>query len=448
MKRILIIEDDNTFSRILQKFLQKKSFEITTTARIGEVTGLLDSKKFDLLLLDYRLPDGTAMELLNQPEFRAHKPRVIIMTAFNDIRTAVRAIRLGVYDYITKPVNPDELMVSIEEALQQEDTNQDSPEGKLAESWITGQGEASRHMHNYINLVAPTNMSVLIHGESGTGKEYAARAIHQKSSRSNKPFVAIDCGVLTPELSGSELFGHIKGSFTNALQDKKGHFEAAHEGTLFLDEISNLSLENQVKLLRAIQERSVQPIGSNHSRKVDVRLITATNDDLLNQVREGSFREDLYHRINEFKISIPALRERTEDLELFINHFMEEANRNLKKNVSSFTPRVMEILKSYSWPGNLRELRNCIRRAVLLAEHSAADINTLPTEMLFSPEDHGAAGQKQQDETDLKAVQEANETILILKTLEKVRHNKSKAAKLLNIDRKTLYNKLSRYNIR
>lgn len=443
MAQILIVEDDITFSQILDTFLKKHGHHTTLSYNIKDGTKTLRDKKFDLVLLDYRLPDGTGFDVLEFIHNSYHGPQlpVIIMTSFHDIRTAVKAMQQGAYDYITKPVNPDELLMVMQTALTKKER------GKAATAppkpnFIEGTSDVSQQLHHYIKLVAPTDFSVILQGESGTGKEQVARTIHLFSKRQNAPFVAIDCGALSTDLAASELFGHLKGSFTGALQDKKGQFEAANGGTLFLDEVGNLSYEVQVKLLRALQEREIQPIGSNHTIKVDVRIITATNDNLLNSVKNGSFREDLYHRLNEFKIILPSLQERGEDLQLFVNYFIEQANAELNKNVKGLSGPVQELFEQYEWPGNLRQLKNTIKRAVLLCQKDTIMLDNLPDEMVsFVSDAERPLG------PDLKATNAANEKELIIKTLQKVMYNKSKAAKLLNIDRKTLYYKIAKYNI-
>jgi two-component system response regulator HydG len=441
MGNILIIEDDVTFSQMLQNFLQKKGHSIITAANIKSGLKYFDEQKFDLLLLDYRLPDGTGMEVLERMNDTANHTPVVIMTSLNDVRTAVKAIRSGAFDYITKPVNPDELLMIMRSALQGKNTE---PEPKSSgPEFIKGISQLSGKLHEYIDVVAPTEMSVLVQGESGTGKEYVARMIHRQSKRAAKPFFAIDCGALSKELAASELFGHIKGAFTGALADKKGVFEFAEGGTLFLDEVGNLNYEVQVKLLRALQEKVIQPVGSNKQIAVDVRIITATNDDLLNSVSSGDFRQDLYHRINEFKIQLSPLRQRGSDIAIFIRHFTEQANRELERNVTSISPEALQILHRYDWPGNLRELKNVIKRMVLLSQGDEADADTLPDEMLFMVSNQVS----RVPESDLKAQNEVNEKKLIEKTLQDVRYNKSKAAKILNIDRKTLYSKIERYGL-
>lgn len=309
---------------------------------------------------------------------------------------------------------------------------------KLSSEFVKGVSDTALKLIDYIELVAPTNMSVLIMGESGTGKEQVAKSIHDKSKRKGAPFVPVDCGAIPKEIASSEFFGHLKGSFTGAIQDKTGHFEAANGGTLFLDEIGNLDYGLQMQLLRALQERKIKPVGSNSEIKVDIRVVTATNEDLAQAVREGNFREDLYHRLNEFSIQVPALRDRSEDLMLFADHFLDEANAELEKEVIGFSDEVIEAFENYSWPGNLRELKNTIKRAVLLTQDPIIPLKVLPHEI--------ASANKMDDSYSF--FKNKNEESLLLDALEKAQGNKSKAARLLSIDRKTLYNKLKQYNIK
>jgi len=442
MAKILIVEDDLTFSQLLQGFLQKHGHDITTASNIKDGLKAIAQNTFDLLLLDYRLPDGIGLDVLINTRATGSTVPVIIMTSFNDVRTAVNAIQSGAFDYITKPVNPDELLMIMSNALGGKKepaaaVQDDQPE------FIKGNSHDSDKLHEHIDVVAPTDMAVLIQGESGTGKEYVARTIHRQSKRKAKPFVAIDCGALSKDLAASELFGHIKGAFTGAIADKKGMFEYADGGTLFLDEVGNLSYDVQVKLLRALQEKTIQPLGSNKQVPVNVRIITATNDDLVNSVSGGDFRQDLYHRINEFKIQLAPLRARGNDIDIFIRHFIKLANTELDRKVSSLSAEAKEILHKYDWPGNLRELKNVIKRMVLLSHDDIAGVDTMPDEMLFSVSNNI----HQNRESDLKAQNEVNEKQLIQKTLIQVKYNKSKAAKLLNIDRKTLYSKIERYGL-
>jgi two-component system, NtrC family, response regulator HydG len=444
MASILLIEDDLTFSRILDGFLSKKGYQVTTCHKGKDGLKAFESKSFDFILLDYRLPDTTGMDLLLEIKKANTTVPVVIMTSFSDIRTAVKAIKSGAYEYITKPVNPDELLMILQQALKKEKTT--APVNTTSNHIVLGSSPVAKELHEMVKLVAPTNMSVLIEGESGTGKENVARTIHQLSPRAKGPFVAVDCGSLSKELAGSELFGHVRGSFTGAILDKIGQFEAANKGTIFLDEVGNLSYDVQVKLLRAIQERMVQPIGSNKEMRVDVRIITATNDDLAESVRRGEFREDLYHRVNEFKLKVPAVRERGRDLYEFLDFFREDANRELQRNVRTFDDEVLKLFENYDWPGNLREMKNVVKRAVLLSREDKITLNALPQEMIESMRELQNK-EKTAGVYDLKALQEVQEREMILKTLQEVRYNKSKAARILNIDRKTLYLKMDKYGI-
>jgi len=440
MAKILIVEDDTTFSQLLEGFLHKHGHNIATAKNIKSALKLISENTFDLLLLDYRLPDGVGLDVLEKARENGGNIPVIIMTSFNDVRTAVKAMQSGAFDYITKPVNPEELLMIMGEAMGDK-----KPDAAIAASpeFVKGTGQQSDKLFEHIDVVAPTDMAILIQGESGTGKEYVARAIHRQSKRSAKPFVAIDCGALSKDLAASELFGHVKGAFTGAITDKKGVFEWADGGTLFLDEVGNLSYDVQVKLLRSLQEKVIQPLGSNKQIPVNVRILTATNDDLVNSVGDGGFRQDLYHRINEFKIQLTPLRARGGDIDIFIKHFIKLANVELGRNVTALAADAKAILHKYDWPGNLRELKNVIKRMVLLSPSEIAGADTLPDEMLFSVSNNIP----QNRESDLKAQNEVNEKQLIQKTLIQVKYNKSKAAKLLNIDRKTLYSKIERYGL-
>jgi two-component system, NtrC family, response regulator HydG len=444
MAAILLVEDDLTFSRILEGFLSKNGYQVTISNKGKEGLKIFQSRPFDMVLLDYRLPDTTGMDILNEIKNSGSTVPIVIMTSFTDIRTAVKAIKLGAFEYITKPVNPDELLMIARQALNK-DKKAVHKESSPPEQFIQGTSEVARQLQEFIRLVAPTNMSVLIEGESGTGKENVARMIHQLSPRAKAPFVAVDCGALSKELAGSELFGHVKGAFTGAMLDKIGQFEAAHKGTIFLDEVGNLSYEVQVKLLRAIQERVIQPIGSNKEVKVDVRILTATNDDLSESVRKGEFREDLYHRVNEFKLKVPSVKERGDDIYEFLDHFRTTANHELGRSVKKFDPEVIGLFEKYDWPGNLREMKNVIKRAVLLSTGDAVKLDTIPLEMIESVKQ--LVHIKTSPVYDLKALQEVQEREMIMKTLQEVRYNKSKAARILNIDRKTLYLKMEKYGI-
>lgn len=439
---ILLVEDDSSFVLVLENFLKRQGHQVTTTANVKDSIKAVQKSQYDLLLLDYRLPDGTGIDILqHEVQVNARIP-AIMMTSFHDIKTAVKAMRCGAFDFITKPVNPDELLMIMREALTQK--NQEEQQTSFDKKFIEGSSEAATMLYQHIRLVAPTDMSVIIQGESGTGKEHIARTIHRLSKRHAGPFVAIDCGALSNDLASSELFGHVKGAFTGALNDREGHFVTAGGGTLFLDEIGNLSYEIQVKLLRALQERIIQPTGSNKQIKVDVRVIVATNEDLPNAVKNGGFRQDLYHRLNEFTIKVPSLKQRKEDLHEFIQYFIQEANNELGKSIKGTDKEVTHLFHHYEWPGNLRELKNIIKRSVLLSQTDLITEECLPEDMLWEAEEEEF---QQESNQNLKLMQAVNEKEMILRTLQEVKFNKSKAARLLHIDRKTLYYKMSKYNI-
>lgn len=453
MKKLLIIEDDLTFSKMLTTFLSKKGFEVKGVSQITKARKLLGEEHFDLILSDLRLPDGDGTVLLEWIKDYHTEIPLIIMTGYADIQSAVSAMKLGAKDYIAKPLQPDILLQKIEEAMQepsQEMLGTNPPVGldtnMAPPLFLEGESEVARKLYNYVDLVAPTPMSVLINGASGTGKEYVAHRIHQLSKRSEGPFIAIDCGAIPKELAASEFFGHIKGSFTGAQTDKTGAFVEAGGGTLFLDEVGNLSYDVQVQLLRALQERKIRPVGSNKEIDVDIRLISATNENLEYAIKDGNFREDLYHRINEFTLRIPLLRERSEDILLFANFFLDQANRELDRKIKGFNAEACTSLQRYSWPGNLRQMKNIIKRATLLAEGEWITAEGIERELIEKNttftndrmEVLGNAKPLRDEEWERKR---------ILDALQQTRYNKSQAAKLLGIDRKTLYNKLKSYGI-
>lgn len=451
MKSILIVEDDLTFGMMLKTWLSKKGFDVSSESNITRAQKHLEEQRADLILSDLRLPDHDGIHLLKWMNQKGLSIPLIIMTGYADIQSAVQAIKLGARDYIAKPVNPEELLKKITEALQTPSApavpaptpDSDIRKGDTAaainkdHAYLEGESDAARQLYNYVDLVAPTNMSVLINGASGTGKEYVAHRIHQLSKRSNKPFIAIDCGSIPKELAASEFFGHVKGSFTGALTDKTGAFVAAAGGTLFLDEIGNLSYEVQIQLLRALQERKIRPVGSNQEITVDVRLVSATNENLEQAIERGVFREDLYHRINEFTLRMPDLKERQEDILLFANFFLDQANRELDKQLIGFDDKASRMMLDYHWPGNLRQMKNIVKRATLLAQGrfiTTAELGEELNENIPAP-------------SSIALRNEETEKERILEALRLTGHNKSKAAQLLNIDRKTLYNKLKLYSI-
>lgn len=473
MKRILVIDDDMDMCSLLSKFLQRKGFETDVAHSGSKGIAKVKEQHFDVVLCDFRLGDKEGREVLE--EIKTINPQliVIIITGYSDIKTAVDVIKQGAYDYITKPLIPDEVLNVIAKALEQfrdkatlsSVLEGSSPGAAASQSrkpsftsnseFIVGSSSATRDLYQQIELVAPTPYSVIIYGESGTGKEVVAKTIHDASDRKDKPFVAMDCGTLSKELSGSELFGHVKGSFTGALNDKEGHFELANGGTLFLDEVANLSAEIQASLLRVIQERKFKRVGGTKEMLVDVRIIVASNENLQEAYRKGKFREDLYHRFNEFSINIPPLRQRREDIPLFGKFFLEKACKELNKNIAGFDKDVMELFMDYAWPGNLREFRNVIRRAALLTSSIEVKATALPWE-ITNRSSYSAPVESLKATTpipafgnssspvshDLKNAATQAEYETIMNVLKQVNFNKTKAAELLKIDRKTLYNKL------
>ena len=467
MKRILIVDDEINIGILLSKFLIRNGFEVSTSTSGGVAMELLAKDNYNLVLCDFRLEDTDGREMLRKIKAAYPATGVIIITGYSDIKLAVELIKMGAYDYITKPLYPDEILNTINKALEtQEVLSKEYPEastpssakkekttpGNLPDEFISGESSASKDLLRQIEIIAPTNYSVILTGESGTGKESVAKAIHMKSNRRDKPFIAMDCGSLTKELAGSEFFGHEKGSFTGALYTKIGHFEMANGGTLLLDEVGNLSYDIQAALLRTVQERKVKRIGSTKEIELDVRIIVATNENLADAIQKGRFREDLYHRFNEFSIHLPPLRKREKDILLFANNFLDMANKELNRNVEGFSEEVIDCLLTYNWPGNVRELKNVIRRATLLTEANLIQLKALPLEIstfakVSAIENAVGNLQSKENSRDLKNAAHEAEYETIIKVLKEVNFNKTKAAKILNIDRKTLYNKMKAINL-
>ena len=467
-KKVLIIDDDLDMCVLLSKFLSRKGYEVDT-AHSGS-KGLVKFKEgnFDIVLCDYRLGDKEGKDVLIEIKNHAPHTIVLIITGYSDIKTAVDVIKLGAYDYITKPLIPDEVLNVLNAAINSPleasphlsltpvvSKNSVKKQVILNNEYLVGEAGATQDLYKQIEIVAPTNYSIILYGESGTGKEVIAKTIHSLSDRADKPFVAMDCGTLSKELAGSELFGHVKGAFTGALNDKEGHFELANGGTLFLDEVANLTYEIQASLLRVIQERKFKRVGGNKEMPVDVRIIVASNENLQESYRKGKFREDLYHRFNEFSINLPALRNRKKDIPLFADFFLQKAKAELDRDIEDFDEEVMNMFVNYSWPGNLREFRNVVRRSVLLTASGKISSKTLPWEITnpTALADHSGkeAGLKLPEEPgirkdfDLKDAATKAEYEAIMKVLKDVNFNKTRAAEILRIDRKTLYNKIKSY---
>lgn len=495
MQRILVIDDDTDICLLLKRFLGRNGFEVSLAHTGQQGLEVLNDLKPDLVMTDFRLGDMDGSQLLGSVKERFPHVPVIVITGYSDIKIAVNVMKMGAFDYVTKPLFPDEILITIRKALEApqptarhlveapaaaDDTPDPArrPASFTRERYIMGIGPESRNLYRQVDLVAPTNYSVIIYGESGSGKEAIAAEIHKRSKRSTGPFIAMDCGAISKDLAGSELFGHEKGSFTGALTQKIGHFEQAHGGTLFLDEVGNLPYDVQVSLLRVVQERRVRRIGGNKEIPVDVRIIVASNEKLLNLARQGKFREDLFYRFNEFGMEVPPLRVRKADIMHFADYFLQSTNAELQKDIVGFSEEVRQLFMTYEWPGNLREMRNLIKRATLLSDGPQVSLSDLPFELVhhlkLRPLEEPAVPPQQPtpppapaaemppaapaayqappetERTDVPNLRSAAleaEYEMILKTLRQVNFNKSKAAQLLGIDRKTLYNKMKNYNL-
>lgn len=442
MHKILIVDDDTSFGMMIDGFLKRKGFETSYANTFDTAKKLIQQQAFDLVLTDYRLDNATGLDLLPEIKKQGSNIPVVLITAYSDIRVAVNAIKLGAFEYIAKPINPDELLHVIKRGLEKKDNVPAEKKVETKSDYIKGISKYSLEIDQQIELIAPTELSVLILGESGVGKEYVAQRIHQLSKRNSNPFVAVDCGALHSDIASSELFGHKRGSFTGAMDDKAGHFETVKDGTIFLDEIGNLSYDVQVKMLRAIQERKARRLGGTEEYPISCRIIAATNDDLRDSSLKGKFREDLYHRLNEFSINILPLKTRKEDVLFYGIKFLDFAKNEFDKPDVIISSKVKTIFQTYEWPGNLRELRNVIRRAVLLCKSDEITVSELPIEIQL-PMDNEVDNKPIQ----LKEAAEKSEREMIMETLEKTRYNKAKTARILGIDRKTLYNKIHKYRI-
>jgi two-component system response regulator HydG len=467
-KRILIIDDDLDMCTLLSKFLTKRGYYADAAHSASKGLAKVSEGFFDIVLCDFRLGDKDGKDVLLKIKELSPETIVIIITGYSDIKVAVDVIKLGAFDYITKPLVPDEVISVIEKALAKPADGDVTPTATAQVSknkkpyvisankeFLVGQDGETAQLYKQIEIVACTNYSIILYGESGTGKEVIAKTIHEYSNRKDKPFIAMDCGTLSKELAGSELFGHVKGAFTGAIVDKEGHFELANGGTLFLDEVTNLSYEIQAALLRVIQERKFKRVGGTKEMDVDIRIIVASNENLQEAYRRGRFREDLYHRFNEFSINLPPLRNRKFDIPLFADFFLDKTNKELNKNIEGYEDDVHEMFINYSWPGNLREFRNVVRRAVLLTPSGKITSKVLPWEITNSsnqPHSYPAKSETNgmpepfiPKDLDLKDAAAKAEYDTIMNVLKDVNFNKTKAAEILKIDRKTLYNKIKIY---
>ena len=491
MTKVLVIDDDRDMCLLLKKFLERNNYEVIDFTSGKKALAWYEENMPDIVLCDLRLEDISGLEILKKMKSTNANLPFLIITGYSDVKSAVDIMRHGAYDYITKPLFPDEILATIKQSLATSTGIKTQPvqtkerkesiqavagkeqEFVMANDYVVGTSEAFQQILKQIKLVAPTNYSIIIYGETGSGKEAIANEIHMHSKRAKEPFIAIDCGALNKELAASELFGHEKGSFTGALNQKVGSFELANGGTIFLDEIANLSYEVQVSLLRVVQERKMRRVGGTKDIELDVRILVASNEKLWNATQAGKFREDLYHRFNEFSLEIPPLRERREDVMHFANHFLEVTNTELEKTVKGFSGDVVQAFKNYVWYGNLRELRNVVKRAVLLTDGDTVELKSLPFEItnyekinelipsqpvitnndevkepvqVTTPKIYSSVKSRNTD-LNLKSASIDAEYETILAALKQVNFNKSKAAKLMKIDRKTLYNKIKEYQL-
>lgn len=445
--KVLIIDDDDNLRDGLINLLELHGYEVNGASDGKEALHILEDHLFDLIITDYKMQEVDGMSFLKTINRLYPSLKVIMITGYGSIEHAVEAMQAGAINYIAKPVIPQKLLKIVEDILatsKSDDTRKSSSKDleKLRHFHeLVGLSKPMQEVYRKIREVAPTDIPVLILGESGTGKELVARAIHDLSTRENGTFVAVNTGGIPKDLIASELFGHLKGSFTGAISDKKGKYEKAHQGSLFLDEISTMDIPVQISLLRVLETSVIEQVGSTKPIKVNVRIICASNDDLQELIKQQKFREDLYYRLNVFNIELPPLRKRKQDIPYLIKYFRTIFNLELKKNIKEITVPALQMLKQYSWPGNIRELRNVLLRAILAAE-DVLDVNHLPPELtknkLGSEIISFRAG------TPLSEV----ERTMILQTLNAVNGNKLKAAEILGITRRSLYNKLEDYNIK
>ena len=444
MSKILVVDDEVQIRTLLSRMLELEGYEVGQAGDCRTALKQLEFQSPDVVLCDVFLPDGNGVDLVASIKKTAPNVEIILLTAHGNIPDGVQAIKNGAFDYITKGDDNNKIIPLVSRAVEKARMNVrlEKLEKKVRQTYsfdsVLGDSKALKEAVLLAQKVSGTDVPVLLTGETGTGKEVFAQAIHYNSKRAGQSFVAVNCSSFSKELLESEMFGHKAGSFTGALKDKKGLFEEANNGTIFLDEIGNLGYEVQIQLLRALQERKIRPVGSTQEVAVDIRLVSATNENLEQAIEKGTFREDLFHRINEFTLRMPDLKERKEDILLFANFFLDQANKELDKHLIGFDSKASQALLNYHWPGNLRQMKNIVKRATLLAQGSFITLLELGTELLETTTACPASMALRNEETEKEHILEA---------LRQTGNNKSKAAQLLNIDRKTLYNKLKLYNI-
>jgi DNA-binding NtrC family response regulator len=455
--RVLILDDESTLRTALFRLLDRKGFQVVTAQRIEEARSFMSPEKpFDMAIIDMNLPDGNGLDFVSEIKAMCPVTQVLVLTGFGSVDSAIQATQKGAYHFLTKPFNVEELMSLIDKALTHRHLEQENKQlrtelgTRYQFDQIIGESEGIKTCLGLVGRVADSDSTVLVMGESGTGKELVARAIHYNSPRAKGPFVAINCGAIPSELLESELFGHMKGAFTGAISNRLGRFELADEGTLFLDEIGDLDPSMQVKILRALQERKFEPVGSTKSVQVNVRVIAATNVDMEKAVKDGRFREDLYYRLNVIPIQIPSLRERKTDIPLLLNHFTVQFNRNKTKSIEGFSKEALHCLVNYAWPGNIRELENLIERLSILKGQGQVDVIDLPPKYRSSVASYAETGSVEIPEAglDFNTAVDQFENALILKALEKTGWNKNQAALLLRLNRTTLVEKMKKKGLK
>ncbi len=455
--KILIVDDDQSFRFLLEEALKKEGYDIVSATSGEQALEIYQPDKFDLITLDIKMPGIDGFEVLSRIKQLSPQQQIVIITAYGAQKIAIEAVKKGAYDYFTKPFDIDELRLIIRRSLECSRLNCENKQLKdeLNKRYdfdeIIGSSGKMLEVFELMKKVVSTEVTVLIQGESGTGKELAARAIHFNSSRKDNPFVKMNCAAIPDGLLESELFGHEKGAFTDAAAKKIGRFEAANNGTIFLDEIGDMSLATQAKVLRALQEKEFERVGSTQSIKVDVRIIAATNKDLFRAVKEGEFREDLYYRINVVNLQLPHLRQRREDIPLLFEHFMDKFNQEFNKQIKHISLEAMELLMKYAWPGNIRELENVLQRAIVLAEKDIITKTDLPfyiqcLDNEIKIETEAVDFSKSLTETVRDIVDDVEKQIII-KALKKTNWNRTEASRLLRISRKSLFNKMKRCNL-
>jgi len=459
MIKILIVDDDQDIRFNLSGILKKEGYNVIEAGDGREALKILQDNHPDLVLLDMRLPEMDGMKILEKMKKYDHNLVVIMLTAYSEVKDAVKAMKLGAYDYIGKPFNNDELLMTIKRACENINLRRELEQTRaqldehMESRKVMGESPAIRTVLKQVRIVAPTAITVILQGESGVGKEVIANLIHQHSRRRDKPFVPVDCGTIPDQLTESILFGHEKGAFTGADSIREGQFERAHEGTIFLDEIVNTSEAVQMKMLRVVQEKKIRHLGGKNDIFVDVRIITASNVNLDEAVKAKKLRADLFHRLNEFVINVPPLRERRDDIPALVRSFLLEADREMQKNIQGFSSAAMKLLLDAPWPGNVRELRNVVKRAVLLAENDTitpdeialgeAERLILPVITAYSSDLLLSISMKDKVSTAQEEIEKAE----LIKALRSSGGNKAKAARALQIDRVTLYAKIKKYGL-